>query len=312
MTTDTTERDVLSARNQVEQLEKQRAQLTTRERRLKTDLNKSKFQEWCHSAAISSRDFCKKYHLWNGGVLVVVPCVTAALSFIAIHIVSGDTTLSIMAAALSVLVTLGVLTGLLTSPSDEFLKRKSDALSKQISELARESDILNAQIVNLGRSLDEAKAYHERIRDELEAKQKAESLNHRCRQLFRRNWRAMRSVEFEQYLEEVLTTLGYEVEQTKITGDQGVDLVVVKNGYRIAIQVKGYVSSVGNAAIQQAYAGMAHYSCHGCAAITNSRYTSAAEGLAQSTNCLLIHEDNFREFVFGKLDIAESLRQSEM
>lgn len=117
----------------------------------------------------------------------------------------------------------------------------------------------------------------------------------------------MRGVELEQYLEEVFTLLGYAVEATRTTGDQGIDLIVVRGNLRIAIQVKGYFNSVGNAAIQEAYAGMAHYKCHRCAVITNSRFTSGAVELAKSTRCLLIHEDNFRAFVFGEIDLtAES------
>jgi len=48
---------------------------------------------------------------------------------------------------------------------------------------------------------------------------------------------------------------------------------------------------------------MAHYGCHGCAVITNSRFTSSAVTLARSTRCVLIGEANFRDFVLGKLDL---------
>ncbi len=68
-------------------------------------------------------------------------------------------------------------------------------------------------------------------------------------ELFARNGRAMRSEEFEQFLREVFLALGYEVAMTKVTGDQGIDLIVSRDGMRIAVQVNGYFSSVGNEAV---------------------------------------------------------------
>ena len=59
--------------------------------------------------------------------------------------------------------------------------------------------------------------------------------------------------------------------------------------------------------IQEAFAGMAHYKCHACAVITNSRFTSSAVALAKSTNCRLIDEECFRDFVMGRIEIVPSL-----
>ncbi len=52
---------------------------------------------------------------------------------------------------------------------------------------------------------------------------------------------------------------------------------------------------------------MAHYQCHACAAITNSRFTSSAVALAKSTNCRLIDEESFRDFVMGRIELVPSL-----
>jgi restriction system protein len=58
--------------------------------------------------------------------------------------------------------------------------------------------------------------------------------------------------------------LGFSVRKTKVTGDQGVDLIVEGEGRLIAVQAKGYTGSVGNKAVQEVYAGMAFYG-HTCA-----------------------------------------------
>jgi HJR/Mrr/RecB family endonuclease len=50
---------------------------------------------------------------------------------------------------------------------------------------------------------------------------------------------------------EVFTELQYLVERTGKAGDQGVDLLLRRDVRRIAVQVKGYVDSVSNTAIQE-------------------------------------------------------------
>jgi HJR/Mrr/RecB family endonuclease len=121
--------------------------------------------------------------------------------------------------------------------------------------------------------------------------------------LLQRNWKAMRDDEWEDYLAEVCRTLGAKVERTGRSGDQGVDLVVEFGDRRIAVQAKGYYHVVNSAAVQQAVAGMAHYRCNACAAITNSRFTPGAKELAASNRCTLISEDEFPDFVMGKFSL---------
>ena len=68
-----------------------------------------------------------------------------------------------------------------------------------------------------------------------------QSQQYRRQQLARRNWKAMRGGDLEQFLEDVFLELQYSVDRKGGAGDQGVDLVLLKGGHRIAVQVKGYV-----------------------------------------------------------------------
>jgi restriction system protein len=95
--------------------------------------------------------------------------------------------------------------------------------------------------------------------------------------------------------------IGGTVERTAGVGDQGVDLFVVRGAQRTAVQAKGYFNSVGNDAVQQVVAGMAHYGCNACAVITNSHFTISAKALAESNRCLLIGEEELPNFVLGKI-----------
>jgi restriction system protein len=115
------------------------------------------------------------------------------------------------------------------------------------------------------------------------------------------DWRSLRGTPFEDFLAEVFTELGYSVQKTKVTGDQGVDLILSGKRSRIAVQTKGYAESVGNGAIQEAYAGMAFYECDRCVAVTNSSFTAAARELAEKVGCVLIDGHMIPELIKGRI-----------
>ena len=66
-----------------------------------------------------------------------------------------------------------------------------------------------------------------------------------------------------------------------------------------------YLSAVGTYhfenAVQEAVAGMSFYECHRCAVVTNSRFPSSAVALAEANNCICIGEENFVDFIYGKV-----------
>jgi HJR/Mrr/RecB family endonuclease len=99
-------------------------------------------------------------------------------------------------------------------------------------------------------------------------------------QLLNSNWRDLRGAAFEGFLQQVFEALGYYVETTKASGDQGIDLIATLERKKVAIQAKGYSESVGNHAVMEAHAGMTYYGCHCCVVITNSVFTNAARELA--------------------------------
>ena len=108
----------------------------------------------------------------------------------------------------------------------------------------------------------------------------------------RRNaaWRCRKLTgeEFEQYVALVLRDNGFrEIELTRASGDQGVDILATRAGKRYAIQCKNYAGAVGNAAVQEAYAGAQFYGCDTAAVICPGEFTRAARELAKSTGVRL-------------------------
>lgn len=103
-------------------------------------------------------------------------------------------------------------------------------------------------------------------------------------------------LEFEHYCAAVLSAAGWQARVTSASGDQGVDVIAERGGFRLAVQCKWYSSPVGNEAVQQVTAGLPFYGAHAGVVVSNAGYTSAAKQLATATGVLLLHD---RDLVTG-------------
>lgn len=98
-------------------------------------------------------------------------------------------------------------------------------------------------------------------------------------------------VDYENYVESLLLSGGFEVARTPTTGDQGVDLVAEKNGIRIAIQCKYYSKPVGNKAVQEVVAGRDFYNCQIACVVSNNSFTPSARKIANVAKVLLLNDN---------------------
>jgi len=94
--------------------------------------------------------------------------------------------------------------------------------------------------------------------------------------------------EFEAFLREVYLQLGYSVQMTPATGDQGADLIIEKHGVKSAVQAKHYSSPVGNKAVQEIVAALNYYKVSKGIVVTNNEFTKSAIELAKANNIELI------------------------
>jgi restriction system protein len=83
---------------------------------------------------------------------------------------------------------------------------------------------------------------------------------------------------------------------TQATGDQGVDVIAMKNGMRVVLQCKKYSSPVGNKAVQEIVAGKIHEQAHHAAVVTNNTFTSSALQLASTNGVKLLHVTELSDF----------------
>ncbi len=192
----------------------------------------------------------------------------------------------------------GALACLMYLPHDSVVAEKTPRLRERVSELDLQRNQYSRKLAGLTAELHAAAETERQYR---------ESQQYRRHRLASRNWKAMRGGDLEQFLDEVFSELQYSVERTGHAGDQGVDLVLLKDGHRIAVQVKGYVDSVPNTAIQEAFTGMAYYKCEACAVITNSRFTSGGKNIASSVRCALIDEDSLPKLIMGQIDLWDEI-----
>jgi HJR/Mrr/RecB family endonuclease len=95
--------------------------------------------------------------------------------------------------------------------------------------------------------------------------------------------------DFELFCAEELRRAGWKAKLTRVTGDQGADLVAEKRGISIVLQCKYYSRPVGNKAVQEVVAARAHEHADHAAVVSNSAYTAAAEQLAQTNSVFLLH-----------------------
>ncbi|HEY8070490.1 MAG TPA: restriction endonuclease [Methylocystis sp.] len=95
--------------------------------------------------------------------------------------------------------------------------------------------------------------------------------------------------EFEHYCAAVLREMKWKARVTQASGDQGVDIVAEKRGVRIVIQCKKYSKPVGNRAVQEIVAAIAHEGARRGVVVATADYTPAAVKLAASNQVLLLH-----------------------
>ncbi len=109
---------------------------------------------------------------------------------------------------------------------------------------------------------------------------------------------AMSGVEFELWCANLLKDSGFiNVSMTKVSGDQGVDILAENNGVKYAIQCKCYSSDLGNTPIQEVNTGKTIYHCHVGVVMTNRHFTVGAKNAANATGVLLWDRDKLSEMI---------------
>ncbi|REK11602.1 MAG: restriction endonuclease [Planctomycetota bacterium] len=234
-------------------------------------------------------------NLGRVGLCCIAMTAGAGIFVIGAHSIAPGPRGHLMAIAAGLIVTGAVLLPIVFYPSDTRLRSLEAAGAARLPEIVSTRESLRLELAQQEQRLAHAQAEL----DQLEAV--AKGARHK---LHSAPWPSMQGTEFELFLADVFRGCGYDVTLTGKSGDQGVDLIVSRGGIQVAVQAKGYpASSVGNSAVQEAHAGMAHYRCHAAAVVTNSRFTSSARELATSVRCILIDGSQIPDVIDGRVSL---------
>lgn len=98
----------------------------------------------------------------------------------------------------------------------------------------------------------------------------------------------MTGYQYEHICADILKQKGFtQVQVTKSSGDQGIDIIAYAFGKKYGIQCKYYSFPVGNDAVQQAFTGARYFKCDVAVVMTNTTFTSSAIDLSHKIGVLL-------------------------
>lgn len=110
----------------------------------------------------------------------------------------------------------------------------------------------------------------------------------------------MTGEDFEAYVATILGNIGFaNIQLTKGSGDQGVDIIAEKDGMKYAFQCKRYDKPVGNKAVQEVFAGKFFYHCHAAVVVTNNYFTQSAKELANENGVVLWDRDKLNSIIYS-------------
>ena len=104
-----------------------------------------------------------------------------------------------------------------------------------------------------------------------------------------------KGIKFENHCMEILKNNGWEVKETPITGDQGVDLIASINDLRICIQCKNHNKAIGNKAVQEISAGKSYWGGTHAILVSKSGFTRSAYKLAKANKVKLLNETELKD-----------------
>lgn len=116
--------------------------------------------------------------------------------------------------------------------------------------------------------------------------------------------------DFERWCAASIESQGWEVTETPVTGDQGIDLLAEREGVFVVVQCKATARPAGTSAVQQAIAGMHFSTADYCCVISRNGFTPGARALAKKSGAELIDASNTPRFsqIFGFI-VSESSRR---
>lgn len=123
----------------------------------------------------------------------------------------------------------------------------------------------------------------------------------------------MPGIKFETFMGGILRKIGYEVEVTKASGDNGADIIAKDKFKKYAIQCKRYTGNVGFDAVKEAHTAKDIYDCDVGVVLTNvENFTKEAIENSRKLNVLLWNRDYIKTMLAKAYEIdLDSIEKGE-
>ena len=120
-------------------------------------------------------------------------------------------------------------------------------------------------------------------------------------------------IKFETFMGGILRKIGYEVEVTKASGDNGADIIAKDKFKKYAIQCKRYTGNVGFDAVKEAHTAKDIYDCDVGVVLTNvENFTKEAIENSRKLNVLLWNRDYIKTMLAKAYEIdLDSIEKGE-
>ena len=101
-------------------------------------------------------------------------------------------------------------------------------------------------------------------------------------------WKKLDGVTFEKEVALLLEGRGYKVQRTGRSGDEGVDLLLTRDGKKIIVQCKAYKTHVAPAVVRDLYGSLHHHRANEAWLIATSEFSVRARLFAKGKTVRLV------------------------
>lgn len=135
------------------------------------------------------------------------------------------------------------------------------------------------------------------LKEEMDEEQFEKSLSTKSKTFEFTELKNLTGHEFESFLEQLFTKMGYKSEKTRGSGDQGADLIIEKFGEKTVVQAKNYNGKLNNKCVQEVVASIKHYNADKGMVVTTNYFYKSAEDLAKSNNIDLVDREKLKKWI---------------
>jgi F0F1-type ATP synthase assembly protein I len=285
-----TKRPLTQLNHQIVELESEVARLQSEKVAVAKDVGQAARRLHYLNVVQRLRAPAAKFEAWPIAVLAIGGVLVGILLLVLVSLVTGSFPLALLAFIIGLGIGAAIFAALLYRPPDT-------QLPGAIAEAENASRLANARLKEKTARLTETNERLQKLIAERHDQMASGKLQRAA--LLQRNWKAMRDIEWEDFVVEVCRTHGADVERMGHRGDLDANLIAAFGTRRVAIMTQGEGHVVDSASIQKSLAARERYGCDSCAVIVNRRFTGAAQDFAKRNGCSAIGLSEFPDFVLG-------------